>query len=108
MLPKSQRLPSQNISRVRTTGKRIVLFPFELRYISTLHDTSRLHVVVPKRLDKRSTVRNRQKRLLHAALSPLLSHRSPTFDGILTLKQLVNGEPSIIRETLINVFKTIQ
>lgn len=88
MLPKPYRLPSRELRRVRKDGKRIVIHQLEFCYVLTRGTSSRLTVIVPKRLDKRAAVRNRQRRIILESLSSLLPKIPRAIDGVITVRQL--------------------
>lgn len=71
---------------MRQQGRRVSGDVFDFRYRETDAPLPRFAVVVPARVDKRATARNRMKRLVHESLAGLLPRLKPV-DGIFVVKK---------------------
>ena len=91
MLPKPHRLPSSHIRAVFDHGKRTgtPLLQFIIRQNTV--KISRFAVVVPARIDKRATVRNRSKRLVREAIRRLLSEVADGWDVVVVVRKDLSG-----------------
>ena len=85
MLPKPHRLPTPDIKQVMQRGRRLTSAELVLIYQENTIDTPRFAIVVPKRVDKRATARNRAKRLVREALRKLLPEM-PGADGVFVVR----------------------
>lgn len=100
MLPKPYRLPSDRIAEVLRKGKRVYREGLQLIIQKNHLNTPRLAVIVPVRLNKRATVRNRVKRLIREAVRKLL----PTFpvgvDGVFMVRGRLPDRESEVEKTV--------
>lgn len=87
MLPKPHRLPSLNIRAVFDRGKRVNTPLFQLIMLKNNEKTSRFAIVVPAGLDKRTTVRNRTRRLVREAVRKLLPEIEGGWDGVVLVRK---------------------
>jgi len=60
---------------------------FNLRYQKNNNEGLRCGIVVAKKIDKRSTVRNRLKRIFSEALKKVLEEKNINFDLVFFLKK---------------------
>lgn len=86
MLPASHRLPSSDIGQVMRSGKRVSNNFLELFFVQSHTQISRFAFVVPIRVDRRATARNRVKRLLREAVQTLLPNIRGGIDAVIFAK----------------------
>lgn len=91
MLPKSYRLPSSQIVKLRYLGKRVNLPQLQLIYQKSPNPVSRFAIIVPLKTDKRATARNRAKRLARESLRHLLPGIKENIDAVILVKQSLVG-----------------
>ncbi len=87
MLPKPHRIPSNEISRVLRQGKRIVASDIEAKVLKTATHEFRCAIVVPLRVDKRATARNRVRRLVSESVRRLLPRLSVGYDAMILIQR---------------------
>ena len=85
MLPKQNRIPSQEISAILRNGLRSRDTSIDLFYKKTT-PIPRFAVIVSTKIDKRATVRNRMKRLVREAVHHLLPSLSAPMDGVFVVR----------------------
>jgi len=73
VLPKNYRLPSRQILPTIKKGRLFASQNFNIRWLPATSGSLKIAIVVPVRLDKRATKRNRAKRLLREAIRHHLS-----------------------------------
>jgi ribonuclease P protein component len=84
MLAQPNRLPAS----IRLTHSQFVKTPlFAVRYKDNKIDTSRFAFLVRKTVDKRSTVRNRIRRVFRSCIEEHLSEIKPGYDMIFFLEK---------------------
>lgn len=83
MLPHPHRIPSLLIRKILRNGTRVSLGSLQLCY-KLSEEICRFGVLVPKRIDKRATARNRQRRLIAESLRLLEPCIKPV-DGVFLL-----------------------
>lgn len=86
MLARSHRLPSLFVRTLLQNGQRISQGSLRLYYKQS-GETSRFGVIVGRRIDKRATARNRQRRLIHEALRLLLPRLARSVEGVFMLQR---------------------
>ena len=105
MIPQVNRLPSLEIPRVMKYGKRLKGDGITIIFRDMRHDrrdtNSRFAFIVAKAVDKRSTVRNRVKRML----SESVRHRLPTLHTI--VDGVVIGRKELVGLTQEDVEKRV-
>jgi len=72
LLPKPYRLPSHKILSTIKKGRLLTSRNFNIRWFEKKDGGLKIAIVVPVRLDKRATKRNRAKRLLREAIRQCL------------------------------------
>ena len=87
MFPKPHRLPSSHIRAVFDHGKRTGTPLLQFIIFRNTDTVSRFAVVVPARIDKRATVRNRSKRLVREAIRRLLPEVAGGWDVVVVVKR---------------------
>lgn len=85
MLPRPHRLPPNDIPNVIRHGKRATAGDLEIRVIHTNTTALRFAIIVPARLDKHSTARNRIKRLVREAVRKFLP-KTGGVDGVVMVR----------------------
>jgi ribonuclease P protein component len=86
MLRRAHRLRrTRDIERVRAIGRSAGTKPLHVRFAPTGRSVSRATVVVSNRTAKSAVVRNRAKRQVRAALTPLLSSIHPAHDLLIVV-----------------------
>jgi ribonuclease P protein component len=104
MLPKPYRLPSPEIRRVFDRGERVNTPLFQLILLKNNAKTSRFAIVVPAGLDKRTTVRNRNRRLVREAIQKLLSEIVSGWDVVVLVRKDLSGMKQVqVSELLQNL-----
>lgn len=86
MLPKLNRLPAPEIRLVMRNGKKIHNPNLQLIYRPNALPVSRFAVIISTKVDKRATMRNRIKRLIHEALRSIFPTLTPSVDGVIIMK----------------------
>ena len=87
MLPKQQRLRKDgDIIRVAKRGHSFFTTRLIIKFVPTTSGKTRATVLVSLKFSKKSTVRNRIKRQVRAALGPLMPKLKPGFDIVVTVK----------------------
>jgi len=86
MLSKANRLPSYAIPTVLTGGKRAVEGPLLLMFQKNTGGVSRFAFIVPTGSDKRTTTRNRTRRLLRESVHHQLDHIQAGWDAVIMMK----------------------
>lgn len=101
MLPKTYRLPSFQFTSVKSHGQLLQSPLFGLLVLkSSISTYPRFGFIVSTKISNKATVRNRLRRLLSAALLPLLSHLPPGHDYLVLAKtKLINQSLDHIRQT---------
>jgi ribonuclease P protein component len=95
MLPKPHRLPSPRIREVFEKGKRIHDASFQLILLKNDIDVSRFAVLVPVRIDKRATIRNRMRRIVREAIRHLVPEVAGGWDVVVMVKK----DLSVVKQT---------
>lgn len=72
MLPKEYRIPSPEIKQVMRHGVRAIKGAVQIISAKNNLEISRFAFIVPTKIDKRATVRNRMKRFLRERVRVLL------------------------------------
>jgi ribonuclease P protein component len=90
MLPQLNRLPSSDIPLVMRRGKRTMGDTLSITAFKREADVSRFSFIVPMKIDKRATRRNRIRRMLRESVHHLLDRITPGFDCILTSRRDVS------------------
>lgn len=116
MLPKKYRLPAADIAMVAKKGTKIICHQLlEVKMLqlpmsevteTETQENVNIAISVSKKLDKRAVVRNKIKRLLRAALIPLLSNNEIAKGKYLIIArsaELANTQPSEISTVLGNI-----
>lgn len=100
MLPRRFKLTSLEIKQILRQGKLVSLTDVEMRYLPS-PGQSKFAVIVPLRVDKRSVVRHKIKRLFHEALFTLLPILSAPISGVLKVKYCPreSSQSHIFRQT---------
>lgn len=99
MLPSSNRLPKQDISRVMRSGVRVTGNSIVLLYKKTT-GSSRFAFIVSTKVDKRATVRNRIRRIVSESVRHLLP-RIPSTDGIVIVHKNIAGLTQLETEKMV-------
>jgi ribonuclease P protein component len=89
MLPRENRLNIRTeYNRIRSAGKRLHDPLFTLYYnLNADLSQPKFNLIVSKKITKTAARRNRMRRLLHTALSAVLSEIKPSFEGIFFIQQ---------------------
>jgi len=87
MMPRINRLPSSEISRVMRYGKRIPGDFFQIIEQKNEVDVSRFAIIVSTKIDKRATRRNRMRRLLSESIRHLLPRLTISLDRIVIVRK---------------------
>jgi ribonuclease P protein component len=82
VLPKENRLSKKEIRQVFKRGKVIYGDLFLLKVCLNSLNLSRFSIIVPKKVAKKATQRNRIKRLARESLRKKLPKIKPGFDGV--------------------------
>ena len=91
MLPKPHRLPSPDIRRVFENGKRTNTPLFQFITLKNNEKISRFAIIVPAGLDKRTTVRNRTRRLVREAVRQLMPDVAEGWDVVILVRSTLKG-----------------
>jgi len=90
MLPRKYKLASSEIIQIIRQGKLVNLNDVEMRYLPG-QVKSKFAVIVPLRVDKRSVVRHKIKRLYFDALFALLPDLVVPILGVIRIKRCPRG-----------------
>jgi len=101
MLARRHRLPAAEIPTVLKQGRKITLPQVLLIFRQTQNPVSRFAFVVPTKVDKRATVRNRLKRLLREAVQHLLPQIEAGRDILIIVKKDFSNLTQIEVERLV-------
>lgn len=97
MLPKKHRLPAYKIPEVLQKGSRQFSFLFTLFIVKQEQPAlTRLTIIVPKKIDKRSSQRNRIKRLIREAVRDKLTKLKKGYDIIILAKKTAQGKGLVV------------
>jgi ribonuclease P protein component len=72
MLPKIHRIPSSDLRSVIRYGTRVINKELDVKRVHTACDVFRCAIIVPTRVDKRATKRNRIRRLISESVRHIL------------------------------------
>ncbi len=89
MFSKPNRLPSSEIKSVLRSRTRVSSRELQLIFQKNNLPASRFAVIVSKTIDKRSTARNRIKRLIRESIRHVLPKVTPGWDGVVMAKMNV-------------------
>src|SRR3989344_5443250 len=104
MLPHLHRLAAQRIREVLRTGRRIILGPLQLCYKSAARAPA-FSVVVPGRIDKRATARNRQRRLIQESPRLLLPRIKPIEGVFLLVRPLTVDSTEEVKTMVVELLR---
>ena len=105
MLSKKHRLTYQEFSQNPHYGKKFNSRTFFLTFKQANNTLSRFTILVPKTLDKRSSYRNRAKRITVEIIRQyLINNLKEGTDVLVRLRRIILKQEQSIREELIEVF----
>lgn len=109
MLPKKHRLTLQEFYQNPQNVRKYQSPMFSFLVKPTISASSRFTIVVPKSLDKRSTRRNRTKRIIREIIKQkMLNNVKSKIDVLIKPKKIINIQNPNITEELITVFNKAQ
>lgn len=91
MIPRHQRLPSFLIKKLHLNGNRWRGSLLQIRFAQTQFPVSRVAIIVPKKVDKRATVRNLARRRLAAIILAVFDKLSRSQDVVINVYQLAEA-----------------
>lgn len=87
MLPRECRLPNELLRVIIKKGLFVFTDSLHIKYYLSNNSTSRFAIVIPKKIIKLATVRNRNKRLLRQALFTTQHNLAYSIDAVVTVKK---------------------
>lgn len=105
MLPRENRLPSQRIRPVLTTGKDYRGKDLQLFVLPNQEGVVRFAILVPTKLDKRSSARNRLKRKIREVIRSLLAPAYFGKDVVVRILKPRLEKQATVSEELEDLFK---
>ena len=99
MLPYPNRLPKTEILEVLRSGRRFTHDTLHLLYKRT-DGTPRFAIIVSTKIDKRTTSRNRIRRVLSESVRQLLPYIEP-IDAVLRVRRDISGLTQIQSYTIV-------
>lgn len=107
MLPKPNRIPSPAVRSVLRQGKRIIGDRMEVKIQKTANDLFRCAIVVPMRVDKRATARNRIRRLISESVRHLLPRLSQGYDVVIQVKRRLPDTQTEVDSIVADLLKSV-
>lgn len=109
MLPHTHRLvEDREYARVRRYGRDIRIRGARIRWAYARHRTTRVGVVISKKVEKRATRRNRIRRVIREGLRPLLPRLRSGVDMVISVSEPIDVSSTEMRNELEHVLTQVR